>query len=1085
MSTRRLLFTGGMAAALPPEMCPESAACNITNLRLGIDGTWSAVPDFTKLDGQETLLQGFLRTYTWSPVYLPADCIDDHIFIAFSATECCYLYRTAANAYSIPAVILDGINGAHVRAVWDATQFLFVDGRAGGRAKRILVEANGTIVGSDLGVAQPTQAPVVNAVLASPTSRGEHTLVPVGATLYYTFCCVNKFGERGNPSPVAIYSQHHRMQKGAFVENDYTYSEEHTGEIVSVHLTCTIDHPELTDRVELYRAFTEYTEESDAYPQPVLVRSVVTNGASSVIIADISPASIQAADSENDVAPAGDDIAISGGTIFIGNAVSMNPLPALTTRAWSIVIPNTGQLNYSNQWFYLALLDKTHGIALSQPYLDGLDNWNDADVVNYQFLAGDLATNLSAFYYPQATEITMPDGETCHTNGMFLVQIPYVPALQDTVIYLAQIPGVNMISTLASPSMLPLSTRVSNPVRSAMTAYAGMTDQLSNLMCTYNPESKNRANHYNDWVEENVVVGTDGEELRHDGFYTKTLSNRLYLSHPTPSTTNGISASLENSGLMTRGGFAYVGIKFNHTDNVVNNVAYHKVLSLGNESTNIAIFYWRDASKAIILGRIYRNSAPDKRTFVYAQADLPAGGSWDDYAWLYISWDKQVKEGEQIETPMCVSLYQYYATSTSTILPLIASGTEVCARFSASDPETAMDTFLTDGGKTLTLYHGDPVAEQFPVPPPALGEPPIMLGFNLAYITPDYAVPHFMGPYVQFGSYVSDPFEVQALHTWDTLMPSGHLGWRGEIGLNGDQAVAVNAAGLSISPVVIDAERSAGRIRWSRGGAVPDLHERNIFDEVTRIVPIKSFMPVVEHATILIWTTSGRLYRMLLDSANELSSIVVERENVPLTSPDALAVTRDGVVWQSPQTLYFYSEAGLKDIGTYRVFPGDYSCLPNPAEHEVMFIPATGTVMLVYNAANDTWAWRDHGRIPGAYFTHRNQICIFDAATGALMGAGIDRQVYLSGSLTTGGIDAHPARIRRIWLRGKTADLFAIQARIHHHRVTPGYTDSPLYGGRANAPLAIPNLSGDLVQFIVSNIDQIKYIDIEDNNNNG
>ena len=46
---------------------------------------------------------------------------------------------------------------------------------------------------------------------------------------------------------------------------------------------------------------------------------------------------------------------------------------------------------------------------------------------------------------------------------------------------------------------------------------------------------------------------------------------------------------------------------------------------------------------------------------------------------------------------------------------------------------------------------------------------------------------------------------------------------------------------MVIESYVLENDKKPGKIRWSNGGAVTDLYEHNTFEEVQRIIPMRSY----------------------------------------------------------------------------------------------------------------------------------------------------------------------------------------------------------------------------------------------------
>lgn len=1048
-----------MASVLPPELIPDDQAALIKNMRLLADGTLSAVPALSATAG--TPFPSMMYVCPWQPVYLPAGILagETGIFIGFDAGKCYAIYKVVdgvAWKWQIDEIASD-IQGAKIQTAQDATQFMFVDGRDGKAAQRIVIDESGAITCATLGLASPSTPPAIRGIEIDMTQDNAYTGMPVGSTMLYCYCVVNQFGERSNPSPVTVYDQDNQFIRGEYIAGEYEYSDEHRGSIRGVQIACEIPEPERTERVEIYRAACQFSEDINTIPQMTLVQSVPTNGASMIAVTDSKPESALAVDSENDVAPAGDDIAMSGGIVYIANAVNPAQFDIPFAKAWQITITNQNSANYVNQWLRLVLYGETQGKALAVEYLVDFE-WTsyDADLIPLAFYDSDRKTILDTYLWRRSTARDIPTDTDHDIESILYIRIPNVPALSDKTIYLldrtnATTPAITLLDDQDQAAMtLFLEKRLSNPVRDKDVIYAAKMrpfekggDQSSFALAGHNSANINESMPNLGSVSTPHVWSDGIGVLEHD-------IQGHNIDNPSDQADTGSDITLEGNWDFTRGGYAFIHIQ---ASNDGSGEILTAPIRIGSDNSFMGVYYRKKGASAYAAGILKRSWT--KYALSQVKISAGAGQSLDDYAFLYVSWGKPYNDGGTTKTDIYTALIQS-----------VFEGGEKKLVMAGSDQVTIQgaftDVYLNDAestkiwmqtqsglGTIVTIDDGAVICDTL-----ATGSP--------------YIIDSFAGAYIRLGEYCDDPQEVLAFQQWLPHYPTAPIGYRGQA----KAGWAINT-GIAIQPIVASHEKDPGRVRWSRGGAVPELHERHFYDEIIRIEPMRSFMPTIEHNTLIVFTASGRVLQSLIDDT--AAAPIVLAENARLISKDSLVRGKNTLIWATQTNIYVLGSA-MQDISTYRVPTGTYRLISNPLEDEILFVPQSGTEVLVYNTANDTWTSRDYGIAITACLQYAN-------AVGFVSGGKLyaPSSATLTGRVVTKGIPA-TARIRRIILRGTSADTYAISAIIHHHRA--GISTSPTYAGEANVPIAIPNLTGEIVQFDIIGADAIKYIDIEDSNAN-
>jgi len=79
----QLNLYGGMNNIVPPHLLPENQATLIQNLYLDNNGTWRDIQGNEVMLNIGTELIGAVKIYYWKPSRVPADCIDDFVYLVF------------------------------------------------------------------------------------------------------------------------------------------------------------------------------------------------------------------------------------------------------------------------------------------------------------------------------------------------------------------------------------------------------------------------------------------------------------------------------------------------------------------------------------------------------------------------------------------------------------------------------------------------------------------------------------------------------------------------------------------------------------------------------------------------------------------------------------------------------------------------------------------------------------------------------------------------------------------------------------------------------------------------------------------
>ena len=402
----------GMNNVADVHIMNDGYAEEITCLYLDESGVWKDIHKAKELlDLSETHFANAVRVAKWKPYALPTSCIDDYVYVVINSSGSVKLvWRTAATpeAWGTKTVFTGVDDSAYVYTL-DATQFLFVDGINGKRAKRIVIETDGSIVGSDTGSTPPTTRPIFeNVVLTSERDVG--TRIKRGHCLAICYTYVNDREEESNPSPTLILDSVQRQARGHFSKDgeiyyypvtggEYVYTQELTGSIDSILLTVPIDSPSVK-RVNIYLSDVNGVETIAPLAEMRLALSRPIYGYPDTKSISVNvPLSDLEVSHDNNVSTKGDTITLVDGVTYIGNSVQGTPLIDSAERIWELRIFNANKYNYVNRFITIDLYDE-HGTRPNDAlFLKGL-NWNTQDMDKIRLYDDDMITPLEVYHYP-------------------------------------------------------------------------------------------------------------------------------------------------------------------------------------------------------------------------------------------------------------------------------------------------------------------------------------------------------------------------------------------------------------------------------------------------------------------------------------------------------------------------------------------------------------------------------------------------------------------------------------------------------------------------------------------------------------
>jgi hypothetical protein len=307
-----------------------------------------------------------------------------------------------------------------------------------------------------------------------------------------------------------------------------------------------------------------------------------------------------------------------------------------------------------------------------------------------------------------------------------------------------------------------------------------------------------------------------------------------------------------------------------------------------------------------------------------------------------------------------------------------------------------------------------------------------------------------------------------------------------------------NNTGVSFRTVNTNGDTKPGRLQWGNYGAMPDLNEFVLNEDIMAIAPLKSYMPTDEHNTILIFTKNN-VHRLALfgESAQTCKSIK-ELNGYGLLYRNAICELPIGIAWLSQKGIMLITINGITNLTQSRINTDNITVLTYDRERN--WIWARGSydddddtiqVTYVYQIDENIW-WSYAGEVHPDDFMG----CI-DEETGWI--SYIDDIMYMESDdphdyneeeddpevenyltyIKTKAI-ALVKKLGRIRLISTlSAGTFRFIARMFGHRITDYSTETAEFDGQNNVLTSIPGVGADYVQLDIIEANNIVSISTE------
>jgi hypothetical protein len=920
-------YRRGMSEVINPMNLPKDTAALIENMYLDEDGVWKKMNRIIEDSDISTFDDGgnaAVRIYDWQTANMPADAYDAedvHVFVVFYEDGTVALeYRTGETTWTATAIsTLTDIDSDSVMAWSDNHQFVFVDGRTNNPAKRIRIDADGVVYGSNIAPYSSYQFPELDRLVFDDFEQ-EGTGIGRGGIFAWRALFINKFGEKSKPTPTLIVDTYQWQRRGT-VDNsgEYLYSDVLGGSLKSAVIDIT-EIPQDTVEVWLYRADAYGSECITPMMNMRKVASrIVGDGMTSVQITDSHPYGVEELNVEATGSPSGDDVCLLNGTVFIANAVNTVDFPLDLNDCYinRITLNNTNKYNYVNRWFMVEMFDDGVNNGTSTDYLDDF-TWSGYEKQSLRFFADDLITPLEVSLMPLAQDLYNQTGGTVRTRKYAYIKVPYVPAGSVATIYMVYGGATNYpVDYPNEPKEIDPSTGVTiyddlyakmvvNPVRGEETLIT-ISNKVINtsewLPGDYRVLNKANMNYERNFPD-HLDTSDDDEIHTYD---EARRSENLSLIHIGTGYENSIVGDLTmewntESIKMKRRGYGYVWVS------VKPDMSYDRKL---------------------LVELAENENFPEMKLTVTDNNNGTA-----TFAWTY-------ERDDSIQVSASVTL-SFLSTLLQTFL--LFSWEQVLNPNDSSANPTKMYLCAVQNGArgAVSEDRGEGDAD---------GQINEWGNFQVDYIlrSGHIDMSHLC---IQYGTYLESPNHALQAIRFLPIFENEFIG----IGYT-TQTISgatyyrnLNVFFEKISNV---GEYLPGRIYWANGRSLMSFNEQNIHEEIQRIVPMKSFMPTDEHNTILLWTRRDR-WRMPLFDDMVQSLPLKDGDGDGLVDRESLAVCPDGVAWWNDKGVLYLTINGTKNLSDGRMYITSPMIYPEYNENRI-WVQDTGKLWY-YDIAYDVTA---------------------------------------------------------------------------------------------------------------------------------
>lgn len=458
MRFRIPIFSGGLNEIDRPDLIGDNELVECTNYIFTKKATLDLrqkADDWDEEIAVNAITHNMDRIWVWKPSFLPkyASSDKDYVIVLYDAGGNLWLLNWDGDEWV--SAFIKGEESmplftelSEPRIAQTDYGIVIVDGRNNNYTKYIEIRNDGSLAYGEHGIKPPLSITQVsgygeNNNYVDIDSPDVGMGIPRGMVLFVAYTTVTDTGEESNPSPLMVYDSLNYI----YLTDDFEFYKYWQKTLIqklrTVYADMSLGEEQNTkDRMKYFNIYMAYIPYTEGLTPKTELRRVAR-----MPIADIdddnafvssSPMTGNLISYENDHAVKGDDVAYTGGVLFIANANRRIEFPFDFETYFEIKLRNPNSRNYVNAPIWIRIDD----INLRDEDGDIVFTWEDVSVgdamnpdalPHLRFINNDLTTMLPAIYLYS----------TGNSYIDVMVKIPYMAANTTHNIYLCfGAPGV-------------------------------------------------------------------------------------------------------------------------------------------------------------------------------------------------------------------------------------------------------------------------------------------------------------------------------------------------------------------------------------------------------------------------------------------------------------------------------------------------------------------------------------------------------------------------------------------------------------------------------------------------------------------
>ncbi len=326
-----------------------------------------------------------------------------------------------------------------------------------------------------------------------------------------------------------------------------------------------------------------------------------------------------------------------------------------------------------------------------------------------------------------------------------------------------------------------------------------------------------------------------------------------------------------------------------------------------------------------------------------------------------------------------------------------------------------------------------------------------------------------------------DQFVIQALSRDMPIYPTSPVGAYNEFAPNtAEDAIYFTNQNVDMGVFIIDSDNSVGRVQWGRFGAMPDLNEYSLNEEIMRIAPMKSLQPTDEHNTIIA-VTKNNVYRLALFGSGAESCVAVkDLPGVGMVNRRGLVEIQGGIAFLSNRGLLLITASGIKYASKDRITLTSSATIAYDHYNNWLWVK-DGSYSYIYQIDQDFWSRYNDDKHPSAFMGTINGLECFFCPT--------DQVMYEIGDAPTG---SHTSKIytrayaltnklMRFSLMSKVfTGTYSFIVKLYGKYISGGTGSSSSFVGSYNALTSAPHAKSDYAQLLITDCDDVIALKMEE-----